>query len=91
MVKYGYVLDRDYRIKLISQNKDKTIFGMLAKTIKSGGIRQDNGWYLNPIEVSPTNIEGLYYLNENRVLLYHKGFIYTGSKVQVESDKEIKQ
>lgn len=90
MIKYGYVLDRDYRIKLISQDKDKTIFGMLAKRIKSGGIRQDNGWYLNPIEVSPTNIEGFYYIND-RVILYHKGFIYTGSRNKVESNKEIKQ
>ena len=49
MIKHGIVFDRDYRIKVLSKNK----FGMLAKRIKSGGIRQPNGLFLNPLKVIP--------------------------------------
>ena len=68
MNKYGYIFNPNYRIKLIPENKrkDKTNleFGILAKWIKSGGRKQDNGLFLNPLPTEPTSIPNLYYLKD---------------------------
>ena len=89
MIKYGYVFERDYRIKVLSEDerKDKTIFGLLSKRMKTGGIKQVGGMFLNPINTSPTDLEGLYLMESNRAILYLNGITYLsyGSKFPFES------
>ena len=89
MNKYGYVFERDYRIRLLPEDrkKDNLIFGLLNKRMGVGGIKQENGMFLNPINTSPTDLDGLYLMESNRAILYLDGITYLsyGSKLPFES------
>jgi hypothetical protein len=80
MTKYGYVFEKDFRIKFL---EDLNVFAVMAKRIKAGGVKQTNGWYLNPLPTIPTETKDLYIIkdmfhegNKNRTILFTEGVVY---------------
>ena len=77
MKKYGYKFRRNYSLRVMQiENSCEIKFGILSTRKQSGGIKQEDGDYLNPIQIKERLDDTTILAEDGRVVTVHKGITY---------------
>ena len=80
MKKYGYKFKRNYSLRAIANKTSYEIkFGILSTRKQTGGVKQEDGTYLNPLHIKERLDDTTITLEDGRAVTVHKGITYLSS------------